>query len=194
MGLSTCRQGTEPARPPLLLEGTSVSCLPMAGHAKAHSLHTDDLCHISCLAIEAATMLSPPLNACTSTSCWSPCRCNLHAHPNFHPLIAVIGACLQPQLAALAHLAAAFAEWQEDCAQAAHSHQEALAGLGLMPMEAFQDMLQPVQVALLLECRLRVRLQQPVNKVGLPGLLACCEVAAGLAAAALALPVQVPCH
>ena len=93
-------------------------------------------------------------------------------------------ACPQPQLAALAHLAAAFAEWQEDCAQAAHSHQEALAGLGLIPREAFQEMLQPVQVALLLECGLRVRLQQPVNKVGLHRLLVCCQVVAGLAAAA----------
>ena len=128
-------------------------------------------------------MTSPPLKTRTSTSCWAPCRQNLHAFPCFQPLIAASGGCLQPQLTALAYLAAVFAEWQEDCAQAARSHQEALAGLGLMPRESFQEMLQPVQVALLLECRLRVCLQQPVDKVGLLELLVCCEVIAGLAAA-----------
>ena len=40
-----------------------------------------------------------------------------------------------------------------------------------MPREAFQEMLQPVQVALLLECRLRVCLEQPDSEVGLPELL-----------------------
>ena len=146
------------------------------------------------LAVGAATMTSPPLNACTSTSCWAPRIRELRACSGFQLLIAVSGGCLQPQLTALAHLAAAFAEWQEDCAQAAHSHQEALAGLGLMPRESFQEMLQPVQVALLLECRLRVCLQQPVDKVGLPELLLCCEVVAGLLQQHKTCLLLVSCH